>query len=259
MPSKELANEVLSEHFILFKPRDIVSGDFYWLKQIENFRIVVAADSTGHGVPGAFMSMLGNSFLNEIVSINSLQSSGEILNCLREKIKESLHQKGESGEQQDGMDIALYIVNTETLEMQFSGANNPIYIIRNNELKNEDESFLNHKKVRVYSKPELSENCIIEIRPDNQPVAIFVKETKFITHSLQLHKGDCLYTFSDGYADQFGGDLGRKFKSTSLKDLLLTIYKKNMPEQKEILDKEFNKWRGIWEQVDDVLVMGVRI
>jgi len=137
MPSKEYSNEVLKEHFIMFKPRDIVSGDFYWIKKMDDFVAIAAADCTGHGVPSAFMSMLGSSFLNEIVTRKTLTNAGEILTQLCKKVKDSLHQEGKSNEQKDGMDIAFIIINTETNKMYFSSAYNPVYILRqenNNEI-----------------------------------------------------------------------------------------------------------------------------
>ncbi len=236
-PTKEYINGMLNDHFILFKPRDIVSGDFYWMKKIKNFIIVVAADSTGHGVPGAFMSMLGVSFLNEIVSAKSLDNAGEILSRLRDKVKKSLHQTDVNSVSQDGMDVAFYIINTETLELQYSGAYNPLFIVRKNQ-----------------------EVELIEIKADRQPIAIFMREKEFSSYNIQLQKGDCLYTFSDGYADQFGGQKGQKFKLKNFKQILLDIYDLPMKEQKQILKSTLEDWMGnTHEQLDDILVLGVRV
>ncbi len=236
-PTKEYIDKILNDHFILFKPRDIVSGDFYWMRKIKNFIIVVAADSTGHGVPGAFMSMLGVSFLNEIVSAKSLDNAGEILNRLRDKVKKSLHQTDVNSVSQDGMDIAFYIINTETLELQYSGAYNPLFIVRKNQ-----------------------EAELIEIKADRQPIAIFMREKEFSSYNIQLQKGDCLYTFSDGYADQFGGQKGQKFKLKNFKQILLDIYDLPMKEQKHILKSTLEDWMGNQhEQLDDILVLGVRV
>jgi len=236
-PTQDYVNQVLKDYFILFKPRDIVSGDFYWIKKIKNFVVIVAADSTGHGVPGAFMSMLGVSFLNEIVSSRSLDNSGEILNRLREKVKKSLHQTDPNSISQDGMDIAFYIIDTETLELQFSGAYNPLFIIRKN-----------------------GDTELIEIKADRQPIAIFMQEKEFTSNTIQLQKGDCLYTFSDGYADQFGGEKGQKFKIKNFKKILLDIYDLPMKEQKQILKDTLKNWMGTeHEQLDDILVLGVRV
>jgi serine phosphatase RsbU (regulator of sigma subunit)/ligand-binding sensor domain-containing protein len=244
LPSKEILDEVLKDYFVFYRPRDIVSGDFYWIKQIRNFSFAVAADCTGHGVPGAFMSMLGSSFLNEIVTSRRLDSAGDILNRLRNKVKKSLHQKGEEGEQKDGMDISIMIIDWDTLELQFAGAYNSLYIIRKDpESKDADEA-----------KYEIE-----RLKADRQPIGIYIHEKDFTNHSYQLKKGDTLYAFSDGYVDQFGGDTGGKFKSVRFKNMLLAFQDKSMEEQKHILERTFNKWKRDIDQVDDVLVMGIRI
>jgi len=239
LPSYEDVHEVVFDHFILFKPRDIVSGDFYWVKRIDNYAVAVAADCTGHGVPGAFMSMLGSSFLSEIVNENTVVSSGRILDELRAKVKDSLGQEGKEGEQKDGMDISLSIINFDTLELSFSGAYNSLYIFR--KLPNEDNYEL------------------IELKADRQPIGIYVKERNFSTHTFQLQKGDSLYSFSDGFVDQFGGDTGDKFKSVRFKELLQSIQDKTMAEQKELLDRAYIKWKRDLDQIDDVIVFGIRI
>ncbi len=238
LPSTDYSEEIMNEHFIIFKPRDIVSGDFYWMKKINNFIIVVAADCTGHGVPGAFMSMLGNSYLNEIVTRRSLDSAGQILNRLRSKVKKSLHQKGAEGEQKDGMDIALVIIDEETMELQYSGAYNPLYLIRNINPEN----------------PEF-----IELKADRQPIGIHINEKEFSNHKIQLEKGDALYIFSDGYIDQFGGEAGGKYKTVRFKEMLLSIQDRSMVDQKFALEQTFTKWKRDLKQVDDVLVMGMKI
>jgi serine phosphatase RsbU (regulator of sigma subunit) len=240
LPSDEFAADILGEHFILFKPRDIVSGDFYWIKKLKNFTAVVAADCTGHGVPGAFMSMLGSSFLNEIVTRRSLDSAGEILDNLRQKIKTSLGQTGASGEQKDGMDISFFIIDNETLELQYAGAYNPLYIIR------KDDS-------------EESGYKLIRLKADRQPIGIHIREKEFTNHIFRLQKGDSLYAFSDGYIDQFGGEAGGKFKTARFKNLLIDIQDKSMQEQHDILEHSFEKWKGDLEQIDDVLVIGMRM
>lgn len=238
LPAQDYTNKILDNHFIFFKPRDIVSGDFYWMKKINNFIIVVAADCTGHGVPGAFMSMLGSSYLNEIITRRSLDSAGQILNRLRLKVKKSLHQKGEEGEQKDGMDIALIIIDEETLELQYSGAYNPLYLIRNN--NGETPKF-------------------IETKADRQPIGIHIHEKDFTNHKLQLQKDDSLYIFSDGFIDQFGGETGGKFKTVRYKELLISIQDRTMEEQKLAIEQTFVKWKRDLKQIDDVLVIGIRI
>lgn len=247
LPSNEYTEDLLHEHFIMYEPRDIVSGDFYWMKKLNNFITVVAADCTGHGVPGAFMSMLGSSFLNEIVTRRSLDNAGQILNRLRSKVKKSLHQEGKSGEQKDGMDIALIIIDIETLELQYAGAYNPLYIIRKNKSQdnNEDENTPDYE--------------LIQLKADRQPIGIHILEKEFTNHSFQLQKDDCLYSFSDGYVDQFGGETGEKFKAKRFKELLLSVQGKSMDEQKRILEQNFIKWKRDIAQIDDVLVMGIKI
>ncbi|OQY02552.1 MAG: hypothetical protein B6I20_06800 [Bacteroidetes bacterium 4572_117] len=220
-PSTDYVDSVLDDYFLLFKPRDIVSGDFFWIKKIDDFIIVAVADCTGHGVPGAFMSILGTSFLNEIVSHKDLDDANEILNLLRYKVKESLGQRGRARETKDGMDLALYYINTETLELQYSGAHNPLYIIR-----------------------ETPEEKFMILKADRQPIGVHVKEKDFTNYKFQLERGDCLYSFSDGYTDQFGGEKGRKFKTKNFQKILFTNYKKPMSEQKEILNNNFKNWIG---------------
>jgi len=194
----------------------------------------VAADCTGHGVPGGFMSMLGIAFLNEIVNKSKELHSNEILNQLRQQVIHSLHQTGKSGEAQDGMDVSLYILNHEEKKLQFSGANNPLIIIRNDE--------------------------IIEIKGDKMPIGIHTRaDEPFTNHEIELFEGDVVYSFTDGYQDQFGGKRGKKFMSKNFKELLLKMHKKPMDKQKEILEKTLNEWQGSFERVDDILVMGVKI
>lgn len=221
------------ESFILFKPRDIVSGDFYWFSRKGNFVAFAAADCTGHGVPGAFMSMLGMSFLNEIVS-KCIPRANTILNRLRESVMKALHQTGDVGEQKDGMDIALCVMDLDEKHLQFAGAFNPLYLIRDREL--------------------------IEIRGDKMPIGVnAVIERSFTRHDFTLQEGDHIYIFSDGYADQFGGPDDKKFRYRTLKEQLLKLHQKPMDKQKTELERIFNKWKGETEQLDDVLLIGIKI
>lgn len=235
LPPDEMINEFFPEYFILFKPRDIVSGDFYWATKIDGKFIITAADCTGHGVPGAFMSMLGMSFLNEIVIKGNTITANEILNQLREHVKKSLRQTGKENEAKDGMDIALCVIDLEAKKMQFSGAYNPLYLIRDGELQ--------------------------QVKADKMPIGIHFKEkSSFTLHELDMQKGDTFYIFSDGFVDQFGGEEGKKFMSKNFKRLLLSMQDKTMDEQKEILDKKLVNWIGTdYEQIDDVLVIGVKV
>lgn len=240
LPGLDTIREKIPEYFILFKPRDIVSGDFYWFSEIDKKIVIVAADCTGHGVPGAFMSMLGVSFLNKIVNEDKITEANHILNDLRENVIQSLRQTGKEGEQKDGMDIGLCVIDFDRMIMEFAGAHNPLYFIRDDELN--------------------------ETKADRMPIAFDDQHAEFTSHQIPLKKGDCFYMLSDGYADQFGGPYGKKFKYKALKELLLNIRDKPMNEQKEILDQTLQEWTsGLdpegkpYEQIDDILVVGVRI
>ena len=269
LPDPEKIKKALPESFILFQPRDIVSGDFFWYAEIHkqqvignqssvigkqtpntdhrlpNILLLVAADCTGHGVPGAFMSMINTSLLNEAVNEKRIHQPNEILNEARKGIIRALKQKGESGEQKDGMDVGIISLemNNETCKLQYAGANNSLYIIRK----------------PVPNGASGSEPVLEEIDPDPMPVSISDRTGDFTNHIIQLQKGDSIYIFTDGYADQFGGPKGKKFKYAQFKQLLLSIQNKTMDEQKEMLDKTMSDWKGTLEQIDDILVIGVRI
>jgi len=245
LPEEKILEKYVSEHFVLFKPKDKVSGDFYWWSHVENHTIITGADSTGHGVPGAFMSMLGSSFLREIVQKEYVTHTGVILRKLRKEIIKALKQKGEQGEQKDGMDMAIISIDHKTNMVQFSGANNPLYILTNRELDK--------------LEPLKDFENFYEIKPDKMPIAIYEKMDNFTTHEIQLEKGDQLYMFSDGFADQFGGPKGKKFKYRPFKRLFFENKDKPMNEQKELLNLAFEAWKGDLEQIDDVVVLGIKI
>jgi len=247
LPEKEILDKYLSDSFVFFKPKDKVSGDFYWWAHVEGCTVITAADSTGHGVPGAFMSLLGTSFLREIVQKEYITHTGVILRKLRKEIIKVLKQTGKSGTHKDGMDMALISINHETNIVQFSGANNPLYIITAN------------KRSLQGIEPLAGFKGLYEIKPDKMPIAIYEKMDRYTTHEVQLEKGDQLYMFSDGYPDQFGGPKGKKFKYKPFKKLLLDNASKTMSEQKELLNNSFETWKNNLEQVDDVLVLGIRI
>lgn len=231
---EEVIKNMVENYFILFRPRDIVSGDFYLLSEKFNKKIFVVADCTGHGVPGAFMSMLGISALNDIISRMDNLSSGEILNQLRASIVKSLHQTGKEGESKDGMDITLCIFDDKKMELQFSGAFNPLIIIRNNEL--------------------------IETKGDRMPIGISKYiDRPFAENIVPVQKDDMVYLFTDGIVDQFGGDDGKKLKYPRLRNMLSELNQSPVAEQKELLNKRFEDWKGSIEQIDDVCVMGFRI
>ncbi|MBN1108929.1 MAG: SpoIIE family protein phosphatase [Bacteroidales bacterium] len=222
------------ENFILFKPKDIVSGDFYWGADKDGKFYLAAADCTGHGVPGAFMSMLGHAFLEEIINTKPADNAATILNLLRDEIINTLRQKGTAGETRDGMDISLVIIDRQAGRLDYAGANNPLYLIR--------------------------EGSLQKHQADHMPIGIhFISFTPFTNNVIEIKTGDYLYLFSDGYADQFGGPKGRKFMYKPFQELLLKNHSLPMNEQMAILEKSFEEWKDGYEQVDDVLVIGIKI
>ncbi len=251
-----------ADYFVLFKPKDIVSGDFYWATKINEWLIVTVADCTGHGVPGAFMSMLGVSFLNEIVRKKEVTKASDVLNHLRESIIEALQQKGTSGEQKDGMDIALCVLNTETNVLQFAGANNPLYIVKSQKIAAvaaAGGSEEGERKTAAATAAAAIDGQLTEVKADNQPVAIYENMKPFTYNEIKVNPGDTIYLASDGYEDQFGGPKNKKFMAKKLKELLVSIADKPMHEQQVILNKTFEEWKGGYEQIDDVTVLGLRI
>jgi len=229
LPPNKIVKEYLQDSFILYKPKDVVAGDFYWMEHSDGKVFFAAADCTGHGVPGAMVSVVCNNALNRSVREYGMNTPGDIL----DKTKELVIKEFEKSEDEvkDGMDIALCCL--EGNKLTYSGAHNPLWIIRDQE--------------------------IIEIKADKQPIGKFEFEKPFTTHEMDLIKGDSLYIFSDGYPDQFGGEKGKKFKTGNLKKLLLDIQNHPMEKQRELLNDEFERWRGSIEQIDDVCIIGVRI
>lgn len=254
LADQSILSKHLPEHFIMFKPKDKVSGDFYWWAVIENQLIITVADCTGHGVPGAFMSMLGTSLLRDIVIKEYIVQPALILKKLRKEIINALKQKGESGEQKDGMDMALCTINLETLEMQFAGANNPVYIISSSVslsvVEDNEENTLT---------PISMTTKLVELKGDKMPVAIHERMDPFTNQIFQLSKGDCIYLMSDGFEDQFGGLNNKKFKSKQLKEVLITNNRLSMADQHLTIEKTFSDWLGANEQIDDVALIGLRI
>ena len=237
LPSAKILGMRFTDYFVYWKPKDIVSGDFYWFKRLEDRTVVVVADCTGHGVPGAFMSLLGISFLDDVVSKDHSLKSYQILSRLREMIKMALHQElRDRTKATDGIDMALCIINHKTMEIDYAGANNPIYLIRDN-------------KISIFS-------------PNRNPIGIHPNELPFTNLTYQLKKSDKLYMFSDGYIDQFGGDIGRKFLKRNFQRLLQYISEQNMEmeDEKAILEEAFQHWKGTKHpQIDDILVLGIKI
>ena len=233
LPSQKDVKKCLPEHFVIFIPRDIVSGDFYWITRRKSELIITVADCTGHGVPGAFMSILGITLLSEIVNRACYTSAGSILNQLRESVMKALNQRGTEEEQKDGIDMALCLINLETNMLECAGAFNPVYVIKKNRL--------------------------IEIQGDKMPIGIAaLEENSFTNHRFDLEEGDLVYLFSDGFVDQFGGSDGKKFKYQPFRNLLLSINNLPMHVQKNELIKTFNQWKGNLTQLDDVLMFGFR-
>jgi serine phosphatase RsbU (regulator of sigma subunit) len=235
LTSSELCNQIIPNNFILFKPKDIVSGDFYWAYAArEDISIWTVADCTGHGVPGAFMNMIGSSLLNEIVIERSITDANLILDGLKSRIIKTFGKSGATGETRDGMDAALCVWHKKENRLEYAGAYNPLYLIRNSKL--------------------------IILEADRRPIGYHMEDSlPFTKQVIQLEKGDTIYLFSDGYVDQFGGVAGKKFSRKRFKELLLSIHHRPMPEQKQILDSTIEDWKGQAEQIDDICVIGVYI
>jgi ligand-binding sensor domain-containing protein/serine phosphatase RsbU (regulator of sigma subunit) len=240
-PLQNLHNE-FQDAFVLYQPKDIVSGDFYWFAKRNNKRFVASVDCTGHGVPGAFMSIIGNTLLNEIVSEKNIKEPAEILNELHAGVKTALKQSNSETERRDGMDIALCSLNKEGSILEYAGANRPLWIFRKN--KTGEHAF---EMIKANKFP------IGGLEMDNE-----VKR-QFTNHTIQVEKGDMVYIFSDGYADQFGGTKGKKFMVGNMQKLITEIYQKPVKEQEALLLKNFIDWKGELEQIDDVLVIGFRV
>lgn len=231
LPDKNEFFRILPDSFILNMPRDVVSGDFYWISKIQDRIVVLAADCTGHGVPGAFMSIMGISFLNQIVSY-CVPSSNKILNQLREFVMKALHQSGEEDEQKDGMDMALCVIDKEKRVVEYSGANNHLIYFKGNELR--------------------------VIRSDRMPIGVSaMEEESFRKNLIPFEDIDSFYIFSDGYADQFGGEHDKKLKFKGFKDILKQANKLEISKRKSKLESKIKQWQGDHSQIDDILVIGV--
>jgi len=233
LPNFDILYSAFTDWFIFYRPRDIVSGDFYWSHKTDDKIVFAVADCTGHGVPGAFMSMLGMAFLNEIVVQKDITQADLVLEVLRTKVKEFLNQAKSQTETKDGMDIALVSHNISTQTAQFAGANNPLYLIRNNEL--------------------------IIYKPVRNPIGVYYSEKTFEKTDIKLETNDLMYLFSDGYADQFGGVKEEKFKSKRFQQLFADVSTLKMGEQKSEIEQTLKNWMGPLHQVDDILILGVRV
>jgi serine phosphatase RsbU (regulator of sigma subunit)/Tfp pilus assembly protein PilF len=229
----ELGNH-FTEHFVFYQPKDIISGDLYWFAKVKNTFVMAAVDCTGHGVPGAFMSVIGNDLLNHIIVDKNITDPAKVLMELDHGVHSSLAKGDSDKNMQDGMDLALAAINFDTNTLEFSGAHRPLIHVRNNE--------------------------ITELKPTKASIGGYLGDKKtFSNNNIKLEKGDCIYLFTDGFADQFGGDKGKKYKYKQLLNLIKTICNKSMVEQAAILKQTFEQWRGNLEQVDDICVIGVRV
>lgn len=235
LPPEHDVKRILPDSFVLYKPKDIVSGDFYWLEEWGNNKLAAVVDCTGHGVPGAFMSIVGYNLLNQAVNHYGLDKPGLILNHMNKWLYKILHQTYEESAVKDGMDICLISIDKTNLMLEYAGAFNPLWIVRNGEL--------------------------VVLKADKFPVGAFIGEElrSFTTHEFQLMKGDVIYLFSDGYADQFGGPDGKKFKYNQLRKEVVDLSKLDLSSQKNKLDDDFENWRSGYEQVDDVCIVGIKI
>jgi serine phosphatase RsbU (regulator of sigma subunit)/sensor domain CHASE-containing protein len=226
------------EHFIIYKPKNILSGDFYWIQEKDNRFYIACADCTGHGLAGSLLSMLGISFLKDIMHQQNNLKAAEIINYLREFIVETLNQTGEFGEAHGGMDIVFCIIDPAASKLEYASAFNSFYI--------------------VSDKNESSENQLVEYKGDPMPVGIYIKNEAFTNHIIDINDGDMIYLFSDGFIDQFGGPDNKKYRSNNFKKLIFEASKEPYCGQKKILEDTFKKWQGENEQTDDILVMGIR-
>lgn len=234
LPPKEDIERLLPSYFILNKPRDIVSGDYYWLAAKDDKVIIAVADCTGHGIPGAFMSILGVAFLNEIVNKAVTIRANEILNQLCGQVIKSLHQTGKNDETRDGMEMALCVIDFGKQKLQYSGAFRPLYLVRDNEFK--------------------------EFKGDLIPIGIYEQEDQsFSNTEILFKKNDIIYLFTDGYVDQLGGIDRKTFRSENFKKLLIDIHNLPLPQQKKELEKKYEEWKGEIDQVDDILIAGIKM
>jgi len=257
LPPQKMVKQHLNNSFVLYLPKDVVAGDFYWMQKMEEAVLFAAADCTGHGVPGAMVSVVCNNALTRSVREYNLSDPGEILDSVREIVIQEFATEGEttkegSWEVKDGMDIALVSLNG--LELKYAGAHNPLWVIRKGEVAS--TSIQTNASVTYFEETGFS---LIEIKANKQPIGVFIQPVPFKTHSLQLEKEDTIYVFSDGLVDQFGGEKGKKFKPRAFKNLLLNVQNKPMDEQKKLIENAFVEWMGSLEQIDDVCVIGVRV
>ncbi|MBD3636004.1 MAG: tetratricopeptide repeat protein [Crocinitomicaceae bacterium] len=252
MPSMKAMTEALENGFVMYLPKDVVAGDFFWMESTDEAVYFAAADCTGHGVPGAMVSVVCSNALNKALLEEGIRDTGKLLDRTKQIVIERLAKSGE--EVKDGMDISLCSLNRKTKKLQWSGANNPLWIIRRGTFNQE----LTPLENRI--KTEIKDSCtLVDIRPDKQPIGKYASAQPFTSVNIDLETGDRLYLFTDGYQDQFGGPKGKKLKTRQFKNLLIDHQDKSMNMQKQIIQDYFYYWMGSLEQVDDVCVIGVEI
>ena len=259
LPGHEKLSAALKDYFIFYKPKDIVSGDFYWIEQSQlnpNVIYIAVADCTGHGVPGAMVSLVGTRALNSSVRESQLTNTSDILNETNRIVLEAFTDSKSGTVIKDGMDIALCALeySDQTVNFQFSGAQNPIWIVRS---QSDTNLIVNGEELEP--NIESTEHKLFEIKGNKQPIGYFEKHTPFENHKSELKHGDRIYMLSDGYADQFGGPNGKKFKYKALKNLILDNQNNSLNNQKIEFEKVFHEWKGELEQLDDVCLMAIEI
>ncbi len=260
LPEQEFEQPIIKDYFILYKPKDVVSGDFYWAKQTGDKLVMAVADCTGHGVPGAFMSMLGISLLNEIVGREQNLAAGIILDQLRDGVIKALRQHEDSSDLKDGMDISLVSIDLKSGELSWAGAHNPLFILSKGE-----PQFQEGTKVKIHESKEFTHR-LFDVKADKMPIAISGRMNPFVSHQIKLQAGDTIYMFSDGYIDQFGGPKGKKFMIKQFRNMLLDNFESNLKAQQQSFDAKFMEWLAYtdpdtqqpYTQIDDVCIMGIR-
>lgn len=250
LPDTKVLDNHFFDHFILYQASALISGDFYFFQEVGNHFVIAIADCTGHGVPGGFMTMLGITFVDEIIRRKDVNSPVTALNLLRDTVIRSLKQEVGS-DVKDGLDLAMCAINIDTLEMEYAGANIPIYIHKKDP-NFEEDVFGVDEKIQI-------EGQLVEFRPDRIPIGFYYIEKSFTKCRVQLKRGDKIYITTDGYPDQFGGVRGRKYLSKNFKNIIKENYMKSMDEQKQVFIQKHEEWKGEFEQIDDVLVFGLTI
>ncbi|NPA68347.1 MAG: SpoIIE family protein phosphatase, partial [Chlorobi bacterium] len=229
LPNKNIIDKYFDDYFVFYKPKEAVSGDFYYLSEKDEYIIFAVADCTGHGVPGGFLTMLGITYLNDIIKRNETDNVGKVLDILNKRIKSAFKYKSDNT---NGLDIALCAINRNTNVLQYAGAYNPLWIIRDNNL--------------------------LEYRATRKTIGVYFNEANFNTNIIQLYDNDLIYLFSDGYRDQIGGKENKKFLVKRFRKLLLDNHKLPMKEQEEVFNKTLKNWKGNNEQIDDITIMGIK-